>query len=279
MNLENVIGLGVAGNFAGHLEQAGEASDFVKVKVLDPVAPKALFPFYLPNPTANMKDSFLKVFPLTSEILKAPKGEGDNLQIEPEVGVLFKIEYQGDNVSSLKVQAFGAYNDSSIRRQGAKKISEKKNWGANTKGISANLIKLDDFSANSIISKYRIACYLVRDGELIEYGQNSSCNDYSYMYDKLTNWIIDKLNNQQDEGPAENIHSYILDCNKPQYALISIGATRYTPFGESTYLKPGDVSVVIVYPEDITKEMLEDMIKKNKFNDNRISTLIQRVVE
>ena len=38
------IGLGVAGNFAGHLEQAGEAADFVAVKVDDKVAPKALFP-------------------------------------------------------------------------------------------------------------------------------------------------------------------------------------------------------------------------------------------
>lgn len=39
------IGLGVAGNFAGHLEQAGEASDFVTVVVRDTSAPKALFPF------------------------------------------------------------------------------------------------------------------------------------------------------------------------------------------------------------------------------------------
>lgn len=39
------IGLGVAGNFAGHLEQAGEASDFVAVVVRDTTAPKALFPF------------------------------------------------------------------------------------------------------------------------------------------------------------------------------------------------------------------------------------------
>ena len=36
------IGLGVAGNFAGHLEQAGEAADFVAVKVNDKVAPKAM---------------------------------------------------------------------------------------------------------------------------------------------------------------------------------------------------------------------------------------------
>ena len=36
--LNRFIGLGVAGNFAGHLEQAGEAADFVAVKVADKVA-------------------------------------------------------------------------------------------------------------------------------------------------------------------------------------------------------------------------------------------------
>ena len=42
MSYRSVIGLGVAGNFAGHLEQAGEARDFVAVKVKDAKAPKAL---------------------------------------------------------------------------------------------------------------------------------------------------------------------------------------------------------------------------------------------
>ncbi|TNI63014.1 hypothetical protein CF133_23230, partial [Aeromonas salmonicida] len=42
-----MMGLGVAGNFAGHLEQAGEASDFVAVMVRDQFAPKAMLPFYV----------------------------------------------------------------------------------------------------------------------------------------------------------------------------------------------------------------------------------------
>jgi hypothetical protein len=35
MNLDDVIGLGVAGNFTGHLEQAGEAAGFEGVTVRD----------------------------------------------------------------------------------------------------------------------------------------------------------------------------------------------------------------------------------------------------
>lgn len=40
--VRNWFGFGVAGNFAGHLEQAGEAGDFVKV-VTEGYAPKGIF--------------------------------------------------------------------------------------------------------------------------------------------------------------------------------------------------------------------------------------------
>ncbi|MDP6979328.1 MAG: DUF5718 family protein [Myxococcota bacterium] len=42
------MGLGVAGNFAGHLEQVGEASNFKDLKIADANAPKGVFPFYVP---------------------------------------------------------------------------------------------------------------------------------------------------------------------------------------------------------------------------------------
>ena len=53
MTFKHVIGFGVAGNFAGHLEQAGEATDFLNVKVENAIQPKALFPFYIPSPNAG----------------------------------------------------------------------------------------------------------------------------------------------------------------------------------------------------------------------------------
>ena len=49
MNFEQMIGFGVAGNFAGHLEQAGEAADFTQVKTENAIQPKAIFPFYVPS--------------------------------------------------------------------------------------------------------------------------------------------------------------------------------------------------------------------------------------
>ena len=82
----NMIGLGVAGNFAGHLEQAGEAVDFKNVTVEETNAPKGLFPFYVP---AN-NGEFVEVYPLSSSRISRPH-EGGNLQIEPEIAIVAEI--------------------------------------------------------------------------------------------------------------------------------------------------------------------------------------------
>ncbi len=272
MNFENCLGFGVAGNFAGHLEQAGEAADFAKVKTTDVKAPKALFPFYLPN-----SKTFLGCYPLSSDTISFPQ-TGDNLQIEPELGVLFAISYVGDKVIGLTPLSCGAYNDCSIRRPGAKKISEKKNWGPCSKGFAATQIPLDSFTDDTILNKLRIASFLIRDGECHPYGIDSAARDYSYMYECLIDWMIDRMNNQKDEGPAEDLNSYINELGRPDKCLISIGATRYTPFGESHYLKPDDVSVVVVYFEnEHSVEEIKSLVEQGKFNEIGGSVLVQKV--
>lgn len=89
MAFKDVIGFGVAGNFAGHLEQAGEAKDFLAVEVKEAIQPKAIFPFYVPAKEAG----FLSTYPLSSDTI-VPPNDADNLQIEPEVALLCDIEYQ-----------------------------------------------------------------------------------------------------------------------------------------------------------------------------------------
>ena len=44
VDLKSAACFGVAGNFTGHLEQAGEAVDFVNIKTVEAKAPKAIFP-------------------------------------------------------------------------------------------------------------------------------------------------------------------------------------------------------------------------------------------
>jgi len=245
VDFKDVIGLGVAGNFAGHLEQAGEASDFVGVAVKDAAAPKGLFPFYLPA----MPGHRLGVYPISSERL-ALAGPGESLQIEPEVALLCDVEAEGDVIRAVHPRAFAAHDDCSIRREGATKISEKKNWGADTKGTASRLIDIDTFDAGGVLDRHRIASFLVRDGAVHDYGQDSAASSYSYFHGQLLDWIVEKLNEQVDEGPLEDVGALWRGAGRPARALISIGATRYTEFGEKTYLEVGDRAVVVVYDGD-----------------------------
>ncbi|MGL5659704.1 MAG: DUF5718 family protein [Aeromonas sp.] len=269
------IGLGVAGNFAGHLEQAGEASDFVAVVVRDTSAPKALFPFFVPGHGGQLGE-----FPLSDTALLLPEAavNGDEkVQIEPEVALWCELEYAGSELVAIYPRAFGAYNDCSIRRPHAKKISEKKNWGAQSKGLADNLLPLSGFATGCELDDYRIACYLERDGELHPYGVDSAAVDYSYFHGKLLNWAIDKFNHQQDEGPAEHIAGLLAQAGYPPYALISIGATRYTPFGETHFLKPRDTACVVVYPGSHYSEAdIREGINTRSFGAD-VSVLLQAV--
>ncbi len=284
---------GVAGNFTGHLEQAGEAVDFKNIKTNDQNAPKAIFPTFIPmGKTAGQKDSsvmentspvsvlpaFLTVYPFNSQKIIFPKNE-IKLQIEPECAIIFDAVWQGDTLTSLKPACFGASNDCSIRKQGAKKISEKKNWGACSKGFSDNQIAADGFEKGCILDDYRIASFLIRDNKVYAYGENSAVRDYSYIYKKLTDWMLEKFNNQKDEGPAENIHSYLTEAGRPHQIMVSIGATRYTDWGENNFLQNNDKAVVVVYPESkYTPEQIYKMAEKCEFTDRAISALVQTVV-
>ena len=274
MPFKHVIGFGVAGNFAGHLEQAGEDKDFVAVEVKDVTAPKAIFPFYVPSD----KDSFLTTYPLCNNTIVAPN-DADNLQIEPEVALLCDIEYQDNKVVGLKPVKFAAYNDCSIRKPGAKKISEKKNWGEQTKGVSSVMMALDHLNEGGVLDDYRIASFHIRDNELNAYGEDSPVVGYSYFHQKLLDWMIDRMNNQKDEGPAENIAMHLKNAGNPEQALISIGATRYTEFGETNFLKSGDTSIVVVYDgKKYSKEQIAEMAQNDEFAEESISPLVQRVV-
>lgn len=273
MVFKNVIGFGVAGNFAGHLEQAGEANDFLAVEVKEAVQPKAIFPFYVPSDKAG----FLSTYPLSSDTI-VPPNDADNLQIEPEVALLCDVEYQGNKVVSLKPVKFAAYNDCSIRKPNANKISEKKNWGMSTKGVSSQMFDLTDLSEGGELDRYRIASFHQRENKVERYGEDSPVIGYSYFHEKLLNWIVERMNNQQDVGPTENIAQLLANANYPEQTLISIGATRYTEYGETTFLQSGDMSMVVVYDsEKYSQQDIEAMAKKTEFLQDGISALIQKV--
>ena len=150
-DLRQMATFGVAGNFTGHLEQAGEAKDFSNIATKDNNAPKAIFPTYLPIKN-NSIPTFLLTFPFDSNKIIFPKNE-ENLQIEPECAIVCNVTWNNNKIENIHPIAFAASNNCSIRKDGAKKISQKKNWGNSSKGISDNLIQLDNFSENGIINE------------------------------------------------------------------------------------------------------------------------------
>ena len=282
-DLHNIPTFGVAGNFTGHLEQAGEAKDFENVKTAEVNAPKALFPTYIPlAPGMAIDDEsvpmFLHDFPFDDETIIFPKGE-QKIQIEPECALICELKWKAGRVTGLTPLVFGASNDCSIRKEGAKKISLKKNWGKCSKGFASHRIEIDRFDGAGILNRYRIASFLVREGKAFAYGEDSAVRDYSYIYNKLTAWIIDRLNQQKDEGPAENVNAYLTKCGFPQHVFVSIGATRYTDYGEHNFLQNGDKAVVVLYPEDkYSSEEIAQRVQDGKLNEADISALVQTVI-
>lgn len=246
--LHSWFGFGVAGNFAGHLEQAGEAADFVSV-ASEGVAPKGIFPWYAPG-----SDTFLGGFPLSSDAIILPKSDEPlNLQIEPEVGLACKVGWSGDTVAALEPFALGAFNDCSIRRPGAPKISHKKNWGPASKGVAREFFDISDLTPDGPTATLRLVCHLqTADGQVHEYGVDSPLLGYSYYGEVLLDWIIERLANQKGsaETPLEDVGALMAASGRPENVLIGIGATRYTALGESTFLQAGDQAIVRVYDTD-----------------------------
>ena len=248
--LRGAFGLGVAGNFAGHLEQAGEAGDFVSVDA-PPQAPKGIFPWYAPGSA-----TFLADFPLSDERTVLPASETPlNLQIEPEVAVLFAASYDPDGrVNTLTPTGLAAFNDCSIRRPGAAKISHKKNWGAASKGIASTGFALSEIDADGATADLRLASFLLRDGRADAYGVDSPLSGYSYYGQTLVDWLVERLREQRGapDTPLEDVGALLRDCGCPGQLVVGIGATRYTAVGASTFLEPGDTSLVVVYDGSVT---------------------------
>lgn len=277
MKYKEFLGLGIAGNFALHLAQAGEEEDFKDIITADEAAPKGMFPFYLPKRVQKAKE-ILNSYPLSSSTIKIPHKEL-NIQAEPEVALICRVEYANNRLSKIIPTHFGAYNDCSIRVAGASKISDKKNWGENSKGLSENLIKIDSFSEGGIMDSYSICSFLKRDNELHAYGEDVSIKGYSYFYEKLQEWMVEQINTQKDFGPLEPLSDYIMSCNNPSDAIISIGATRYTPYGESTFLKEGDEIFIVLYNHaELSLDDVIKSIKDDSFESSNMSVLKQKVI-
>jgi hypothetical protein len=185
-------------------------------------------------------------------------------------------------VVSVAPEAVAAWNDCSIRREGARKISDKKNWGPASKGVAARGFAVHDISADGGLATLRIASFMRRDGRVHEYGVDSPAAGYSYAGPTLIDWLLDRLAHQQgsDDTPLEPVGQYLAQAGCPERALIGIGATRYTAFGESTYLVAGDESIVIVYDgRHSTPGEVGDAVAAGREGDLPAASVLRQRVE
>jgi hypothetical protein len=240
--LKDYLGFAVAGNFAGHLGEAGEADEFAQIKTEEKNAPKGLFPFYIKG-----HDSFLGTYPICEDTISTHGREDDKIQAETEVALICDFIYEDKKVIDIIPRYFSAFNDCSLRVQDGNKLSTKKNWGKNTKGISRDFIEIDSFTEDGILGTYHISSFIKRDGVLHNYGTISAVKSYSYFFTQLKDWMIDKFNTQEDCGPLEEISQFMTNAKDAKGILIAAGATAYSEFGRTNFLKKGDELFIYVY--------------------------------
>ena len=241
-DLKDYLGFAVAGNFAGHLGEAGEADEFSVIQTEEKDAPKGLFPFYIKE-----HNSFLGTYPISSDVISMHNREADKIQAEPEVALICDFVYEDGKVIDIIPKYFSAFNDCSLRTQDGNKLSTKKNWGINTKGISEDFIEIDNFSERGILSKYHLSSFIKRDGKIHNYGTISAVKTYSYFFTQLKDWMINKFNTQEDCGPLEELGQFMKNAKDAKGMLIAAGATAYADFGKKNFLKKGDELFIYVY--------------------------------
>ena len=57
------------------------------------------------------------------------------------------------------------------------------------------------------------------------------------IFGQLKDWMIHKLNTQEDCGPLEELTQFMFDAKNAKGILIAAGATAYTEFGKHNFLK------------------------------------------
>ncbi len=272
--MKEYLGFGIAGNFANHLEQAGEASDFANVVSDEDGAPKGMFPFYIPR-----DNTFLGRYCIDNKKIILPKDSTLHAQAEPEIGLECEVIYEDEAVKSVIPKFFMAFDDTSIRNDSsAKKISQKKNFSSASKGCGFK-IPIDKFEKGGVCDNYSLTSFLIFDGKAHQYGDNAKLTSYTYFYKKLVDWIVKKINTQEDHAVLENLNSIIKRASFPSKILIAVGATSYTKLAEERFLQEGDEVCVVAYNHNVyTNEKIKALIEQGALGLKDASIVRQEVV-
>jgi hypothetical protein len=247
--LTHSVVLGIAGNSPGYLAQTGEISAFSeqqKKEHQEAQRPRALFPMFV----RELSDSYLGQMPFSSSKLVLPEEQDAKVQMEPEVAIKCSVTYtEQGQVSALTPFALTLINDATYRNKTVSKLAEKKNWGAFSKGIAELDLPVDSFSEQTPLDHLRLCGFHSRNGQWHLCSQDVSVTEYNVFYQSLTDWLVETINHQADDGAMHNTHSLFIEANQPSEITIAIGAPCYTSYGEDHQLLDGDRVFVCVYDD------------------------------
>ncbi len=247
--LTHSVVFGIAGNSPGYLAQTGEISAFneqQKARQQEAQRPRALFPMFV----RQLNESYLSEMPFSSSKLVLPEELDAKVQIEPEIAIKCHVSYseQGD-VIELTPYALTLINDATYRNKTVSKLAEKKNWGAFSKGIAEQDLVIESFSEQTSLDHLRLCGFHGRNGHWQLCSQDVSVTEYNVFYQPLTDWLVETLNKQTDEGALHNVQFLLTQANQPDEITVAIGAPCYTAYGENHQLVEGDQVVVCAYDE------------------------------
>eukprot|EP00392_Amoebophrya_sp_AT5.2_P011793 g11883.t1 len=250
----------------------------------------------------EQKISRLRRFPISNAIIHHP-GHLDGVakvQVEPEIALFVDVVYEDlktrNNallpvkklIKELKPVKIAAFNDCSVRSlEGSVKLSEKKNWGRASKGISMNYFPIDSLEEvdpktgkKGLASRLWIGSWLLRKGDLHEYTVRAPARSYLLFYQPLLNWIINRCNCQGDEAKWEDIGALLHASNYPENMWIALGAGQYTAWGEENFVELYDETVVIIWDEAVFGKdgPSEEIIKNSIINDEKSPQGLLRLV-
>ncbi|CAE7619910.1 unnamed protein product [Symbiodinium sp. CCMP2456] len=218
--------------------------------------PPAVFTFYAPHPhtvdaTEDEILQRLENFPVTNAVIDFPR-QGGNVQVEPEMGLYCDIVYTKDGraVERLVPRRIAAFNDCSIRQlDGSSKLSEKKNWGFGSKGISLRSFRINSISRGSYVDQLCMASYIKRGDQTFDYSIPAPARNYLLFHDALLDWIVERINTQTDTDKWEEIFPRLVQSDYPVSMWIALGAGEYTDWGNNNFLQPKDETLVLIYDE------------------------------
>ena len=265
------FGLGVAGNVAGHMEQAGEA-DPAAAAAPKPKGCAGIFTFYAPHPHSvdASEDEVierLERLPVTNAVIRYPAA-GGHVQVEPELGLYVDIVYtpDGSAVERLVPRRVAAFNDCSIRElTGATKLDQKKNWGEGSKGLSLRSFRIDSLAPGTLVDRLVIVSYVRRAGKTEQYSVAAPARTYLCFHEELLEYIVDRINHQASEGKFEPIWPELVRSDYPTSMWCALGAGEYTEWGKANFLQRADQALVMVYDEQYhpsgpTGQMVEKLL-------------------